>query len=619
MSQKIISKLWIDNLKGRHKEIHFDKNTVFCGKNGSGKTSVLDAIKLALLGEHDDLGKQGKSLMQLGSNNSKSEIKLFFEDGDTCKFTIEPSGKTAKTNHVSEVKPDPSLRLNLCPEEFWGKGDTARMETLLQMCGDSSLVTKEFVSNCIRRVRVSGMTTEGEDNDLDDINSLADLASETIIDGDIASLAKLEKLLAERRAERNRTQKHLKAVANDLLDDIPLVQVTEEETNAVHEQIHDLLSDSEKIGKKIAKEERDMARRDELLDIHISILEAQNQQEIDDFLEVKENGVVGYTVPNDEKLELAKEALSSVKKKIEKLVKVKSPEYTRLVDDSPPDGFMYRVKGNAVFTGSSFALVNNTVSWSEDGLYDDVGNDVGENKGELSELQITQNKLESDINELEEKNKATQALSDKDARFLEENMEVDFQARIEELNSEKETLSVRLKELQGEMYKIVNMRGKSELRKETETKLGVAERKCSVIKSILSTIRDMQKDIVSSAVDDALNVVNTVTFDIIKERIGWDGKKMGRTLSNGVWVPIDTFSGAEKAVTQMGLGVALANRSNFRLTVLDEISRLDKDNQRQLFRNLNALLAQNRLDQYIGFCIEAPEDSDIDVIEFEKK
>ena len=350
--------------------------------------------------------------------------------------------------------------------------------------------------------------------------------------------------MAERRAERNRTQKHLKAGANDLLDDIPLVQVTAEETNAVHEQIHDLLSDSEKIGKKIAKEERDMARRDELLDIHISILEAQNQQEIDDFLEVKENGVVGYTVPNDEKLELAKEALSSVKKKIEKLVKVKSPEYTRLVDDSPPDGFMYRVKGNAVFTGSSFALVNNTVSWSEDGLYDDVGNDVGENKGELSELQITQNKLESDINELEEKNKATQALSDKDARFLEENMEVDFQARIEELNSEKETLSVRLKELQGEMYKIVNMRGKSELRKETETKLGVAERKCSVIKSILSTIRDMQKDIVSSAVDDALNVVNTVTFDIIKERIGWDGKKMGRTLSNGVWVPIDTFCGA---------------------------------------------------------------------------
>ena len=408
-------------------------------------------------------------------------------------------------------------------------------------------------------------------------------------------------------------------MANDLLDDIPLVQVTEEETNAVHEQIHDLLSDSEKIGKKIAKEERDMARRDELLDIHISILEAQNQQEIDDFLEVKENGVVGYTVPNDEKLELAKEALSSVKKKIEKLVKVKSPEYTRLVDDSPPDGFMYRVKGNAVFTGSSFALVNNTVSWSEDGLYDDVGNDVGENKEELSELQITQNKLESDINELEEKNKASQPLSDKDARFLEENMEVDFQARIEELNSEKETLSVRLKELQGEMYKIVNMRGKSDLRKETETKLGVAERKCSVIKSILSTIRDMQKDIVSSAVDDALNVVNTVTFDIIKERIGWDGKKMGRTLSNGVWVPIDTFSGAEKAVTQMGLGVALANRSNFRLTVLDEISRLDKDNQRQLFRNLNALLAQNRLDQYIGFCIEAPEDSDIDVIEFEKK
>ena len=80
MSQKRISKLWIDNLKGRHKEIHFDKNTVFCGKNGSGKTSVLDAIKLALLGEHDDLGKQGKSLMQFGSTLGSQD-----KQGSLCR------------------------------------------------------------------------------------------------------------------------------------------------------------------------------------------------------------------------------------------------------------------------------------------------------------------------------------------------------------------------------------------------------------------------------------------------------------------------------------------------------------------------------------------------------
>ena len=286
MSQKQIRKLWIDNLKGLFKEIEFSKKTVLCGQNGSGKSSILDGIKLALLGEHDELGKQGKSLMQLGSPDEKTEVKIDFEDGDICKFTIEPSGKTAKTNHVSEVVPDPSLRLNLCPDEFWGKGDTARMETMLQMCGDSSLVTKEFVSNCIKRVRVSGMTTEGEDNNLDDIKALADLADETIIDGDIASLAQLEKSLAEIRAERNRTQKQLKAVANDLLDDVPLVEVTEEETSAVHLQMQELLSKSEKIGKKIAKEEREMEKRDGLKALK-DVLEPHGIRVLDDPLDEK--------------------------------------------------------------------------------------------------------------------------------------------------------------------------------------------------------------------------------------------------------------------------------------------------------------------------------------------
>ena len=616
MSQKRISKLSIHNLKGAFKEIDFDKNTVFCGKNGSGKTSVLDALKLTLLGEHDELGKQGKNLRQLGSIDTATRLTLTFKDGDTCNLNIHPKGRTtAQVSHDADYTPDPSLRLNLCPEEFWRKGDTARIETLLEMCGDSSLVTKEFVSNCVRRVRVSGMT----EGDFDWVEKFADEANEFIVDGDISSLAELESNYVEERRQANNWKKNLKARGNDLLDDVSLVEVTDEEVEAVHQQIHELLSESEKIGKRIAKEERDKARRDELLDLHISILEAENKQEIDDFLEVKENGVVGYAMPDKEKLEIAKEALSSVKSKIEKFGKVKSPQYTRLVDDSPPDGFMYRVKGNAVFTGSSFALVNNTVSWSEDGLYDDVGNDVGENKEELSELQITQNKLESDIKELEDRNKATQPLPDKDAKFLEENLKVDFEKRIQDLHSEKETFSVRLKELQEEIERIAEMKAKMKQKKEIEAGLATAEMKCNVVKSVLSVIRDMQKDVVSSAVNNALEIVNAVTDGIIKEKIEWDGKKIGRKINNYIWVPIDTFSGAEKAVTQMALGVALANRSNFRLTVLDEISRLDKENQEQLFRNLNALLAKDKLDQYIGFCIDAPEGCDVDVVEFGKE
>ena len=595
MSQKRIKKLIIKNLKGANQEIELTAKNIFCGDNGSGKSSILDGIKLALLGEHDQLGKQGKNLMQLGSfEDGNTEAVLEFDDGDICSFSIEPRGKTGKTSHTG-IPVDPSLRLNLCPEEFWGKGDTARIETLLQMCGDSSLVQKDFVAACILRVRVAGMSITGRDCDLADVQSMASEAKEMIIDGDISTLAELEKNLAERRADRNRVLKQLKAVANDLLDNVPLVEATEDENAKVHLQMQELLSKSEKIGKKIAKEEREMEKRDGLKALK-DVLDAQN-------------GDSGEVKGLKEELEANNEALSLVKEKVEDLISAKSPDYTKFMDISPAHGFMYRVKGNAVFTGSSFSMVNNTVSWARDGLYDDSGNDRGEDKDLLLEHQIKQNALEIKNKELTEqigKSDPPHGLNEKEEKFLEKNIEVDYKANIHALSSEMAGFSVKLEELQGKMEEIAESRAKTQQKVEIEKKLEVAERSCLVIKSVLGTVRDMQKDIVSSAVNNALKVVNAVTWGIINENIEWDGKKIGRKLKNGNWVPIDTFSGAEKAVTQMGLGVALASRSNFRLAVLDEVSRLDQKNQNQLFLNLSELVDQGRLDQYLGFCIEAP-------------
>ena len=89
--------------------------------------------------------------------------------------------------------------------------------------------------------------------------------------------------------------------------------------------------------------------------------------------------------------------------------------------------------------------------------------------------------------------------------------------------------------------------------------------------------------------------------------VEWDGKTLGRTTESGEWVSIDTFSGAEKAVTQMALGVALASRSDFKLAILDEGSRLDNENVEKLLSNLNALVDSKELDKYIAFCIDEPK------------
>ena len=121
---KRIKKLKTKNLKGSSQQVEFKPKTVIVGDNASGKSSILDGIKLALLGEHDHLGKQGKKLMALSSGTGDMEATLDFTDGETCAFYLKPSGATAKANHIG-IPVDPSLRLNLCPDEFWGKGETA--------------------------------------------------------------------------------------------------------------------------------------------------------------------------------------------------------------------------------------------------------------------------------------------------------------------------------------------------------------------------------------------------------------------------------------------------------------------------------------------------------------
>ena len=123
----------------------------------------------------------------MSGGRSSAYVNLGLSDDSEVEWSIEPYGESAKV--VSRnAKGEPSLRLNLCPDEFWGKGDTARMMTLLEMCGDSSAINKDYIKDSIARVRVKGMGRL----DRDVLKKYADSCAKVIQDGDISSLMKLE-------------------------------------------------------------------------------------------------------------------------------------------------------------------------------------------------------------------------------------------------------------------------------------------------------------------------------------------------------------------------------------------------------------------------------------------
>lgn len=592
MSRRI-ALLETTNLKGRSLTIPLSANNIVEGGNATGKSSVLDAIKLALLGEHDTLGKQGKSLMGLASDDEAS-AKVTFDDGEESIFTIKARGTTAKVNH-NGLEMEPAVRLNLCPEEFWGKGTTARAETLLQMCGDATLVNQNFIKTCIERVRVQGMTTEGENNDRQDIKEMGAYGFNQIRDGDISSLAEVEKHFAEIRRERGQKVKQLHAQLESA--ETSVEPLDEERIRFLNLALSNLLQEGVTQGELLAKAKAGKKRLAELKKKQNAFIADRDTPEVDTDAQIKlADRKVQKSLLDTKQTNLRVQFMDNP------LMPLRMHEMTE--GNKPNQGETIKVDGDAIWTGSAFVLINDSITWKPRGDTEieevetelaEVGRKLHDINNEICGLQLIVDESEGSTAE-----DLTQSEHDELGLLL----EADFDGAMQQYNNRISHIEDTAKEHREELNQNAGIQAERSLRERQENEASEAERKHANIKAVVKTIRDTQNDIVSQAIDRCLDIVNKVTKRIVATPIEWDGATLGRHTEGGAWVSIDTFSGAEKAVTQMALGVALASRSSFKLAILDEVSRLDLNNKSELISNLKTLVSEGHIDQWIAFTID---------------
>ena len=90
----------VDFLSHSDTKLEFDDNaTVFVGKNGAGKSSIIDAITFALFGEHTR--KNNKSLIRRGANQGFAKIE-FSANGKNYQALRKIDSKGALTAQFSE-------------------------------------------------------------------------------------------------------------------------------------------------------------------------------------------------------------------------------------------------------------------------------------------------------------------------------------------------------------------------------------------------------------------------------------------------------------------------------------------------------------------------------------
>ena len=125
-----IKKIKYQNLKGRSEEIELGAANLIFGNNFTGKTTIIDAIKLALLGYHPALDKTARGIFEL-SSDEVMEAEADFDDGRAVAraWQRDRMGKLTKREFIPRDWPNIPVVL-LDANAYFGASDRGKTELL---------------------------------------------------------------------------------------------------------------------------------------------------------------------------------------------------------------------------------------------------------------------------------------------------------------------------------------------------------------------------------------------------------------------------------------------------------------------------------------------------------
>ena len=156
-----IKKIKLKNLKGVTGEFELTENNIIVGANASGKTAILDAIRLCFIGYHPKLGKTARSLFSLSSGNEMS-CQVQMDNGDFCSFSLTLSGGSVK-KEWQPLNISDSAKIQLDPSLFFDSSKADKRNTIFSILGNSDPqeVIKDL-NHSLECVATSGTTLESE-------------------------------------------------------------------------------------------------------------------------------------------------------------------------------------------------------------------------------------------------------------------------------------------------------------------------------------------------------------------------------------------------------------------------------------------------------------------------
>lgn len=121
----------------------------------------------------------------------------------------------------------------------------------------------------------------------------------------------------------------------------------------------------------------------------------------------------------------------------------------------------------------------------------------------------------------------------------------------------------------------------------------------AVAKTAVEATRALKSKIVAASFHDLLMTANAFFGTVLRTPLEYHDGEIG-TWRDGLWVSHRTFSGTERALTYAAIQAALTTHATFRLMLVDELGRLDDKSAHGLMAGVDNGITNGVIDQFIG-------------------
>lgn len=166
------------------------------------------------------------------------------------------------------------------------------------------------------------------------------------------------------------------------------------------------------------------------------------------------------------------------------------------------------------------------------------------------------------------------------------------------IEAERQGIAVKGKELAAVADKIKTLQQDKQRAAQAEIEHLNAKAQMEVVKAFQAVIETTKEKLVDETFEALLRTANCLCDEVLLSPLAFHEGEVGRW-DGALWISHRTFSGTEKAVTYLAISAALSANALVKLAILDEFGRLDRDNQGVVLCNLKNMVTEGVLDQAI--------------------